>query len=136
MDSSNPTESRIRAGAERPSEGTGLSSLRSPLLIALSPSLSWLPLFLAIYVLTMWGWPKGSQHAGLLYNPVIGCNPCMKYLELCLPTSSYLKNNPISTHRPFGHVLPSHLRNSYHILSSTRDVCNCPHSVTFLIYHK
>lgn len=63
------------------------------------------PLSLAIFVLTIWRWPEGSQCAGLLYNPIIGCNLCMKYVRICLPINSCLKNNHISTYRPLGQVL-------------------------------
>lgn len=108
-------------GADRPFRPSFLSSPLSAQALLLGP-----PRFLAICVLMMWGWPEGSQCSGLLYNPIIDCNPCMKYLEICLPIKSYLKDNHISTHRPRGQVLPSHLK----LLSWLwLGYFNCPHPV-------
>lgn len=100
VDPPNAPENRIRDGARRLSEGSGRAFLAEPL--------SWVPLFLPVCALMMWRWPEGSQRAGLLYNPIIGCNPCMTYLEICLPINSYLKDNHISIYEPLGQVLPSH----------------------------
>lgn len=118
----------LRTGPEAgPGEGqTGPSALASPPHCSQPRLRSWGPRFLAICVLMMWGWPEGSQCSGLLYNPIIDCNPCMKYLEICLPINSYLKDNHIPTHRPQGQVLPSHLK----LLSQPwLGYFNCPHPV-------
>jgi hypothetical protein len=103
-----------RAGGEGPL----LSKL--PLPVPLSWASLFCPLFLAICVFKMWGWPEGSQHAGLWYNPIIGCNPHMKYLEIGLLINSYLKNNHISTYRPLGQVLPSRLQRLAQLLLDQR----------------